>query len=103
MWRDLETLFFLAAFVYLFSLVGCGSVTVDPNDSVADGGAAVRQSEQDGDKALSDVPAVPADAGVTLDSGPDVIEDAGPSCVQRCAEWCARGKEGSVIGCGCGC
>jgi hypothetical protein len=39
------------------------------------------------------------DAG-TLFSPP---VDTGPSCEDRCAAWCAGGKIGSLIGCGCGC
>jgi len=93
----------------LMVLVGCGSVTVaedtdagqslvfsgHPSDGRGTDGQDGRQS--DATDAGSSV-----DLGGLSDASTDTMGvDAEPSCQDRCAVWCAKGKEGSVIGCAC--
>lgn len=94
-------LVFLAIIAALF-IWGCGSVENSPGTTF---GVADRIGSPH-----ADFPGESFDGGQTVDSAETNnmgdsrnTPEVGPTCEQRCSDWCANGKEGSLLGCACAC
>lgn len=87
-------------------ILGCGGISLAPEDLRVS--VDVASTDAGAEELSSTVQSPDAGAKADAETHPSINADSlspdtGPSCDERCAAWCANGKEGSLVGCGCGC